>query len=451
MKKSIILLLALFICTSFIFAQETERKSINVTIYNDNLGVIRDLRTLDLKKGASEVKVTDVANQIDMTSVHIKLDGSVIEQNFQYDLVSFLKVLQKYIDKEIELIGDNICFSGTLLSATANQIVIRNKDGGLLMLPKIDEYQISVGSLPEGLITKPTLVWQLVSNKAGKQDVEISYQTAGMNWSAEYVAVLDEKDTKIDLNSWVSLTNNSGTSYPDANLKLVAGDVNRVKTPRIMWRREEQSYASAMKKSEPQFEEREFFDYHIYDLQRQTTLANNETKQISLFETSDIKIKKKYRYLSSGYTKNGKVDVIVEFDNKKDNNLGMPLPAGKVRVYKKDAKSLEFVGEDMIGHTPKDEKLKLKMGQAFDIVVEEIQLDSRRVVDNTWDKDFKVILKNRKSEDIEIDVQRNIWQDWEILNSSIEYKKKDANSLLFVVKVKAGQVFEFTYSLRTGT
>ena len=182
-----------------------------------------------------------------MTSVHIKLDGSVIEQNFQYDLVSFLKVLQKYIDKEIELIGDNICFSGTLLSATANQIVIRNKDGGLIMLPKIDEYQISVGSLPEGLITKPTLVWQLVSNKAGKQDVEISYQTSGMNWSAEYVAVLDEKDTKIDLNSWVSLTNNSGTSYPDANLKLVAGDINRVKTPKISWHRDEQSYASAIK------------------------------------------------------------------------------------------------------------------------------------------------------------------------------------------------------------
>ena len=152
--------------------------------------------------------------------------------------------------------------------------------------------------------------------------------------------------------------------------------------------------------------------------------------------------------MSSGYTKNGKVDVIVEFDNKKENNLGMPLPAGKVRVYKKDAKSLEFVGEDMIGHTPKDEKLKLKMGQAFDIVVEEVQIDSRRVVDNTWDKDYKVILKNRKSEDIEIEVQRNIWQDWEILNSSIEYKKKDANSILFDIKIKAGQEFEFTYSVR---
>jgi len=176
MKQILAFVLVFIISTSFINAQETRRKSLNVTIYNDDLGVIRDLRTLDLKKGASEVKVTDVADRIDMTSVHIKLDGNVIEQNFQYDLVSFLKVLQKYLDKEIELINDNTIISGTLLSATTNQIVIKKKDGGLLMLPKIDSYQISVGSLPEGLITKPTLVWQLISNKSGMQDVEISYK-----------------------------------------------------------------------------------------------------------------------------------------------------------------------------------------------------------------------------------------------------------------------------------
>ncbi len=453
MKKLVILLSALFICASSLFAHETERKSLNVTIYNDDLGVIRDLRTLDLKKGASEVKVTDVADKIDMTSVHIKLDGNVIEQNFQYDLVSFMKVLQKYIDKEIDLIGENNCISGTLLSATANQIVIRKKDGGLLMLPKIETYQISVGSLPEGLITKPTLVWQLISNKEGKQDVEISYQTSGMNWSAEYVAVLDEKDTKIDLNSWVSLTNNSGTSYPDANLKLVAGEVNILgiigyskgvtKVANGFNIREEKSY-------EPQFQERNFFDYHIYDLQRQTTLANNETKQISLFEASDIKINKKYRYISNGSVTNGKADVIIEFDNKKDNNLGMPLPAGKVRVYKKDSKSLEFVGEDMINHTPKDEKIKIKMGQAFDIVVEESEIESRRVVNNTWDKTYKVTLKNRKNEDINIEVQRSIMGGAEILESSIEYKKKDSRNILFNVPIKAGQEVEFTYSVRVG-
>jgi len=449
MKKTFAFIFALIFCTSFINAQETERKSLNVTIYNDDLGVIRDLRTLDLKKGASEVKVTDVADRIDMTSVHIKLDGNVIEQNFQYDLVSFLKVLQKYIDKEIELINDNTIISGTLLSATTNQIVIKKKDGGLLMLPKIDSYQISVGSLPEGLITKPTLVWQLISNKSGKQDVEISYQTSGMSWSAEYVAVLDEKDSKIDLNSWVSLTNNSGTSYPDAYLKLVAGDVNRVKAyNKEMSRAKGYDLAEVMMVTEPQFQEREFFDYHIYDLQRQTTLANNETKQISLFEASDIKINKKYRYNSSGSANNGKADVIIEFENKKENNLGMPLPAGKVRVYKKDAKSLEFVGEDMISHTPKEEMLKLKIGQAFDIVIEEVETDSKQISKNTWDRTYKVTLKNRKNEDIEIEVQRSVWGAAEVLESSIEYKKKDANNILFNVPVKKGQELEFTYKIR---
>ncbi len=452
MKKLIILLSALFICASSLFAQETERKSLNVTIYNDDLGVIRDLRTLDLKKGASEVKVTDVADKIDMTSVHIKLDGNVIEQNFQYDLVSFMKVLQKYIDREIDLIGENNCISGTLLSATANQIVIRKKDGGLLMLPKIETYQISVGSLPEGLITKPTLVWQLISNKEGKQDVEISYQTSGMNWSAEYVAVLDEKDTMIDLNSWVSLTNNSGTSYPDANLKLVAGNINRI-------RKETQIRVDGLDVGNTfmsgsgvpqQFEERDFFDYHIYDLQRTTTLANNETKQISLFEANSINIKKKYHHLCYGYTRESKANIIIEFDNKKENNLGMPLPAGKVRVYKKDAKSLEFVGEDMINHTPKDETLKLKIGQAFDIVVEEVETDSERHSKRSWDKIYSVKIKNRKSVDIEIEVQRYFWQDWEVLESSIEYNKKDSRNILFNVPIKAGQEVEFTYSVRVG-
>ncbi len=449
MKQILAFVLVFIISTSFINAQETRRKSLNVTIYNDDLGVIRDLRTLDLKKGASEVKVTDVADRIDMTSVHIKLDGNVIEQNFQYDLVSFLKVLQKYLDKEIELINDNTIISGTLLSATTNQIVIKKKDGGLLMLPKIDSYQISVGSLPEGLITKPTLVWQLISNKSGMQDVEISYQTSGMSWSAEYVAVLDEKDSKIDLNSWVSLTNNSGTSYPDAYLKLVAGDVNRVKAyNKEMSRAKGYDLAEVMMVTEPQFQEREFFDYHIYDLQRQTTLANNETKQISLFEASDIKINKKYRYNSSGSANNGKADVIIEFENKKENNLGIPLPAGKVRVYKEDAKSLEFVGEDMISHTPKDEMLKLKIGQAFDIVIEEVETDSKQISKNTWDRTYKVTLKNRKNEDIEIEVQRSVWGAAEVLESSIEYKKKDANNILFNVPVKKGQELEFTYKIR---
>ncbi|NLO19404.1 MAG: DUF4139 domain-containing protein [Ignavibacteria bacterium] len=449
MRYSQALLFAFIFCTFLIQSQEIERKSLNVTIYNNDLGVVRDLRVLDLKKGASEVKITDVADKIDMTSVHIKLDGSVIEQNYQYDLVSFSKILQKYIDKEIELIGEKGVVSGTLLSATGNQIVIRKKDDGLLMLPKTDGYQISVGALPEGLIAKPTLVWQLHSNKAGKQDVEISYQTGAMNWSAEYVAVLDEKDTKIDLNSWVSLTNNSGTTYPNANLKLVAGDVNRI-TPKIVdVAKGVRERGTAQALAQPQFEEREFFDYHIYDLQRQTTLANNETKQIALFDANNIKINKKYRYFSYGTKSDGKPDVTIEFDNKKENNLGMPFPAGKVRLYKKDAKSLEFVGEDRINHTPKDETIKLKVGQAFDIVIDELELESRKIGGDVWEKEYKVRINNRKSEDVSIEIQRYFLGDEvEILKSSIDYIKKDAIRFIFNVPVKKGQEFEFTYKMR---
>ncbi len=209
--------------------QELNQKSLAVTIYNSNLGVVKDSREIELKSGLSEIRITDVAKLIDPTSVHIKLDGEVLEQNYQYDLVSFSKILQKYIDKEISLVNEKSeLIEGKLLSATGGDVVLEKKDGGLVMIPNINNYRFSVGSLPEGLITKPTLVWQVKSKKSGNQDVEISYQTQGMNWHAEYVAVLNKDDTKLDLNSWVSVENNCGTTFKNAKLKLIAGDVNRV-------------------------------------------------------------------------------------------------------------------------------------------------------------------------------------------------------------------------------
>ncbi|MCB0751854.1 MAG: hypothetical protein KDC52_10300, partial [Ignavibacteriae bacterium] len=210
-------------------AQEAVQKELAVTVYNSNLGVIKDIRNINLNSGASEVAITDVAKLIDPTSVHIKFNGEVLEQNYQYDLVSLDKILQKYVDKNVQLINENNeLVEGKLLSALGGQIVLETKEGGLTMLPSTAKYRFNVGSLPEGLITKPTLVWQLNSNKSGNQDVEVSYQTQGMNWHTEYVAVLNKDDTKLDLNAWVSIENNSGSTYKNAKLKLVAGDVNRV-------------------------------------------------------------------------------------------------------------------------------------------------------------------------------------------------------------------------------
>lgn len=429
--------------------EENNQKQVAVTVYNSNLGVVKDVREINLKSGLSKISITDVAKLIDPTSVHIKLDGEVIEQNYQYDLVSLDKILQKYVDKQISLVSESNEFvEGKLLSAMGGQIVLENKDGGLLMIPNVNKYRFSVGSLPEGLITKPTLVWQLNSNKSGKQDVEISYQTQGMNWHAEYVAVLNENDTKLDLNSWVSVDNNSGTTYKNAKLKLVAGDVNRVQDNRRVYREREQMDMLMSKSSAPQFEEKEFFEYHIYNLQRPTTLAQNETKQISLFESSGVDAKKKYFYRSTGYNSNGKVNVIVEFSNKEEQNLGVPMPKGKVRVYKSDGESIEFVGEDLIDHTPKNETIKLKIGDAFDVIAEERQVEHKKITNKVYEQDFEIKIKNRKNEKVVVEVERYLGLNWEVLSSSLEYKKKNAQTITFQVPVNKDDETILTYKVR---
>jgi hypothetical protein len=441
MKKSFGLLLFFFIFVqAYLSAQDSQTNSLFVTVYNDNLGVIREIRPIEIKSGTSQIEITDVAQQIDPTSVHINLNGDVLEQNYQYDLVSLDKILQKYVDRDIQLIDDKgELVEGKLLSSFSGQIVLQKKDGGLLMLPNISKYRFSVGELPEGLITKPTLLWLVKSNSTGKQNVEVSYQTAGMKWHAEYVAVLNKDDSQLDLNSWVSVENTSGAGYKNAKLKLVAGDLNLIRAqPQVLGY---DGVRKQMTESTSQFQEKQFFEYHIYNLQRPTTIANNETKQISLFEAAGIKAVKKYFYQSgnSYYYNNsssqGKVAVVMEFENKKENNLGIPMPKGKVRVYKSDGESLEFIGEDMIDHTPKDEKIRLKIGDAFDIVAEEVQTDNKRISDRVTEQAYEITFRNHKDEDVIIEVQRYLGVNWEILSSSLNYTKKDAQNIIFKVPV----------------
>ena len=437
-----------------IFSQSADQKSVSVTVYNQNLGVVKDVRTLNLTSGKSQIKITDVAQHIDPTSVHINLDGEVLEQNYQYDLVSLDKILRKFVNQNIRLIGENNeTVEGKLLSALGGQIVIQKPEGGLIMLPSVNKYRFSVNYLPEGLITQPTLVWDVNSNSPGKQDVEISYQTSGMNWHAEYVAVLNKDDNQLDLNSWVSIDNQSGATYKNAKLKLVAGDINLVKN--INAPRQEGVYMiKSTTVNDQQFQEQPFFEYHIYNLQRPTTISDNETKQISLFEANDVPANKKYFYGSTSNRWNWnaqgqqKVAVIIEFENNEKYGLGIPMPKGKVRVYKSDGESIEFVGEDLIDHTPNKEKVKLKIGDAFDIVAEEVQTENTQISTKVWEQEYEITFKNRKKEDINIEVERNLGTNWEILKSSIDYKKKDAFTINFTVPVKADSETKLTFRVR---
>lgn len=451
---NVLIVFSILFLTGELFSQNTDHKSLSVTVYNQNLGVVKDVRTLDITSGKSQIKITDVAQQIDPTSVHINLDGEVLEQNYQYDLVSLDKILRKFVNQNIRLIGENNeIVEGKLLSALGGQIVIQKSEGGLVMLPNVSKYRFSVDYLPEGLITQPTLVWDVNSNSSGKQDVKISYQTGGMNWHAEYVAVLNKNDDALDLNSWVSVDNQSGATYKNAKLKLVAGDINLVQNMNVP-RQEGMFLQKSSMVSDQQFQEQQFFEYHIYNLQRPTTISDNETKQISLFEASDVPAHKKYFYGSSSnrwnWNQSGqqKIAVIIELENNEKYGLGIPMPKGKVRVYKSDGESLEFVGEDLIDHTPNKEKVKLKIGDAFDIVADEVQTENKQISTKVWEQEYEITFKNRKKEDVNIDVERNLGTNWEILKSSIDYKKKDAFTINFSVPVKADSETKLTFRVR---
>ncbi|MCH6574065.1 MAG: DUF4139 domain-containing protein [Bacteroidetes bacterium] len=456
MKQKNLLTIALLVLLPAILpSQSIKHKSLSVTVYNQNLGVIKDVREIEISSGSSEIKITDVAQQIDPTSVHIKLDGEVIEQNYQYDLVSLDKILRKFVNQNIRLISEtNEIVEGKLLSAMGGQIVLEKPEGGLVMLPNVNKYRFSVDYLPEGLITQPTLVWQVISNSSGKQDVELSYQTRGMNWHAEYVVVLNKDDTKLDLNSWVSVDNQSGATYKNAKLKLVAGDVNLIQDIITRGGRDNMYMMEKSSVDVQQFEEKSFFEYHIYNLQRPTTIANNETKQISLFEASNVAANKKFFYGSTSsrwyWNQQGqkKIAVIIEFENSEEYGLGLPMPKGKVRVYKSDGESLEFVGEDMIDHTTTKEKVRLKIGDAFDIVAEEVQTENIQISSKVWEQEFEITFKNRKKEDVVIEVERNLGTNWEILKSSFDYKKKDAFRVTFNVPVKADGESKLTFKIR---
>jgi len=315
----------------------------------------------------------------------------------------------------------------------------------LLLLPKI----------PENLISQPTLVWMLESRLSRPQKVEASYLTSGINWKADYVTVLNKSDTLSDLTGWVTIDNRSGATYQNALLKLVAGDIHRVKGEMRM------DYArpmAAAKEASQQFKEESFFEYHLYTLDRRTTIKDNQTKQMSLLDANQVPVKKLFifsghpHYYYSRYdqrTNKQKVGVFLELENTRKNNLGMPLPKGTIRVYKEDKDgSLQFVGEDRIDHTPKDEKFKIKIGEAFDVVGERVQTDYKHLGYNLYEVAFEVSLRNHKKEDIKVLVEEPIPGDWEMLSNTHSYEKLSANLIRFEVPVAKDKEVKVKYRIR---
>ncbi len=440
------------------------KEGVALTVYNQNFAVVKDVRTLKLDGKVSAVRFRDVAKQIDPTSVHFKSltdpEGTrVLEQNYEFDLVSADKLLDKYIDKGIVVVTkEGKRYDGTLLSFDAQQLVIQGTRQGLYMIQRPDNVQnVEFGALPEGLLTRPTLVWQVETGKPGDHLVQVTYQTAGMSWRADYSAVVSADDAKMDLSSWVTVTNQSGAGYKDARLKLIAGDVRKVQPPMRQLAEQLEKAATGFGADRGGFAEKTFFEYHMYTLGRPTTVNENQVKQVELTTVNDVPVTKRYVFEPGGrfwHQRYGqantyKVNVFIEFKNSKEAKLGMPLPKGKVRVYKRDAGDgdLEFVGEDEIDHTPKDEELKLYVGDAFDLVGEKTVTDRKQ--EQRWrEESVKIELRNHKDEDATVLVREHLTGgQWEVKAKSQDFKKVDATTIEFAVPLAKNGKAEVTYTV----
>src|SRR5258708_4764618 len=426
--------------------------------------MVRQDRDVQLSSGRSSLRFSDVAGLIDPTTVTFTVPASagvrVLEQNFQFDLVSTPKLLLRYLDRPItveRIVGnESASVAGTLLSAV-DGLVLRSADGTVHALNSYSA--VNFPGLPGGLTTRPTLVWELQSPVGGTQRARVTYQTSGITWWADYNVVFNEgRDANsglLDLSAWVSVINQSGATYKDARLKLVAGDVNRVQPPPP--RPEEYALRSKMAAvaNAPGFAEKAFDEFHLYTLGRSTTLPDNSTKQLELFDQArQIPARRllisdalgarafgqPYTERDPGFAANTKVDTYVEFRNDAASGLGVPLPAGRVRVSKLDSAdgSLEFIGEDVIGHTPKDETGRLRLRSAFDVVGERRQGDYAVDTHARWlEEEIEIKLRNHKSQDVEVQVREAMyrWSKWQVLTHSHEFSKDSAQLIYFKVTV----------------
>ena len=449
-------------------------------------GLVRETRRINLTAGLNTLRFSDVAADIDPTTVNFKSltdpdSTSVLEQSYEYDLVSSDKLLQKYLNKQILITrkvdtqGKTETLQGTLLSFDGATFVLQSDPGQpLQMIPRNADITAIRLADAQGLIIKPTLVWQIAADKAGAHDAQVTYQTDGLTWRADYNFLINGPETATDISAWVSILNESGASYPQTKLKLVAGDVQRIQ-PR---QRLQESYdlnggfaAKSMRGAG--FTEKAFFEYHLYTLGRPTSLPNKSTKQIELFPTrTNIPVAKTYVYYgllpqfrvyayagniltdrNLGTESNKKVDVYLKLKNSEKNGLGLPLPAGRIRVSKKDDadNSVEFIGEDLIQHTPKDEDVLVKLGSAFDLVGERKQTNftidtNNHVITET----IEITVRNHKKEPVTILIKENLYRalNWEITHSTDKWEKQDSRTIHFPIEVPVDGEKKLTYTVR---
>ena len=440
-----------------------KQTSVAVTIYNQDLALIRDARKIDLQAGENDIAFIDVSAGIrPETALLTAKDGglTVTEQNFDFDLLTPQKLLEKSVGTTIRVIRTNPT-TGADTSEDAKVLSVNNDQAVLQIGDRIETAipgRLVYSAVPPNLRARPTLVTKTISDKAGPTDVALSYLTHGLSWQADYVASLSADEKTIDLNGWVTLTNQSGVTYKDAKLQLVAGQVNQVQ--QMMKTDMAVAQTAPMAAAAPRMVEEAAFEYHLYRLDTPTTLKENQTKQVALLAAAKVPVTKQYLITnaaniwgsySSSYGEAPRVNATVKlkFVNNEASKLGMPLPQGVVRVYKADSQGeAVFVGEDQIDHTPKNEDVDLTLGQAFDITARAKQTDFEQISDRVYENAYEVEIKNAKPDKVTVDMREAMPGDWKIISESQEHKKLDASTAGWLVDVPANGSTKLTYRVR---
>jgi hypothetical protein len=444
-----------------------DQTELAVTVYNSNIALVRDVRTLALAQGTADLHFMDIAATVNPATVHFRSltepsRVSVLEQNYEYDLLEPEKLLRKYVGRDVTLIRLKQDQNSTREEVVTARLLSYNNgpvwqiDGEIVTGLHADH--IRFPELPGNLYSRPTLIWTLDNTGAARHRVEASYLAGQLAWNADYVLTVARDDKAADLDGWVTLRNGSGTSFRNASLQLVAGDLNRVRQE-IDRLRADEAKAAAPAGLAQRMSQESFSDYHLYTLGRKTTINNAETKQVSMLDATKFPVQK--RYVIDGhafYYRNVQhpgapikdvVQVYYQFRNETQAGLGMPMPAGVVRVYQADSNGgVQFVGEDRINHTPKDETLNLKIGNAFDVVCERKQTDFEKISPGVYEVEYEITLRNHKATPITVEVNEPVGGTWRMLQSSHKWTKSEAWAAQFVVPVTVDGTSVLRYRVR---
>lgn len=437
-----------------------------ITVYNSNIALVRDVRQIDLPRGEFSLEFQDIAATVNPATVHFRSLSEpgtvrVLEQNYEYDLLEPDKLLRKYVGRDVTLVRSRQQDGRSVEEAVTARLLSYNNapvwEIGGEIVTGIGADHIRFPELPGNLHARPTLIWSLDNEGAVSHRIEASYLAASLSWNADYVLTVGHDERSADLDGWVTLTNGSGTAFPNASLQLVAGDLNRVL--QVFAQSGARAADSAIRAgAAPQMVQEAFSDYHLYTLGRKTTINNSEIKQISMMTGTGVPVTKRYvvnghhgyyRSAHPGAPVKDPVQVFYQFQNKAAGGLGMPMPAGVVRVYQADSRGgTQFVGEDRIGHTPKDETLDIRIGSAFDVVAERRQIDFSRISDRVFELEYAIVLRNHKTTAVTVEVNEPVGGDWQILRSTHGATKTAAFAAQFQVPVAADGAATLTYRVR---